>query len=319
MQAIDIKKMLPTFDDFLKPILKHASDRKPHDLGETVSAMAEELQIPMEAREILLPDGRRTYLYNRVQWATTYLSQAGLVERAGRGRYHITNMGLEELGNFPDNAKWNYLLKFESFRQFKQRLTSNKVGLVDKSKVNSVPTNFADSPDITITELIKMKEEALSKELLSQLRRVTPSYFERLIIDVMLSLGYGKDFEDMAKVLGKSGDDGIDGEIPQDRLGFEKIYLQAKRWSDNNVGSREINGFIGSLTRKHARKGVFITSSSFTKDARRAAEEDTDHKIVLIDGEELAGIMIEKEVGVRKSRSYVVKEIDNDYFDESEA
>lgn len=300
------------------PILKYASDNKTHTITETIDSISKVVGVSEEAKNTLMPSGRRTYMYDRVAWAVTYLSQAGLLERTGRGEFKISDLGLTELPSMPGEIGWDFLNKYEPFRKFKTlRHRSGKTPeIIEPNNVPKGIDSFGGSPNEAITEILDLKNTDLAEEILTNLGKVSPSYFEKIIIDVMLALDYGKDVAEMAKVLGKPNDEGIDGEIPMDKLGFDKIFLQAKRWnSSKTVGPHDVRDFIGALVIKNAQKGVFITTSTFTKDAKATAEKDSDHKIVLIDGIELANLMIENNVGVREANKFTLKEIDRDYFE----
>lgn len=297
----------PKFDEFLAPILEFNGDRKEHNLSETIDKMASEFGITDDQKNALLPNGKRTYVYDRVAWAVTYLVQSGLLERTGRSKFRISDSGLTELKTMPERIHYSYLQKFPSFVKFKELRHPKKQDEVDSSSM---------TPDEELETLFKKRDDILSENLLSSISNVRPSDFERLIIDLVLALGYGKNHEEMAKVLGKSGDQGIDGEISQDKLGFDKIYLQAKKWdSGSSVGAGQIRDFIGALTIKNAQKGIFITTASFSREAEETAKKDATHKIVLIDGYQLAKLMIEHRIGVKSVRTYNSIEIDDDYFE----
>ncbi|AKA49676.1 hypothetical protein IX51_11830 [uncultured archaeon] len=297
----------PKFDEFLSPILNSCKDRQEHTLSETIEKMATEFGMSDNQKNALLPSGKRTYIYDRVEWAITYLVQAGLLERTGRSKFRISDAGLTELPVMPKKISHSYLQKFPSFVRFKE--------LRHPKKQNTDDSNGM-TPDEELEVLFERREDILIQNLLSSISNIKPSDFERLIIDLVLALGYGKNHEEMARVLGKSGDQGVDGEISQDKLGLDKIYLQAKKWdSKSSIGSGQIRDFIGALTIKNALKGIFITTASFSKDAKETALKDNTHKIVLIDGNELASLMIEHGIGVRTVRNYESKEIDEDYFE----
>jgi restriction system protein len=296
----------PKFDEFLSPILNYCKDKQKHTLSETIDKMASYFGMSDDQKNALLPSGKRTYIYDRVEWAITYLVQAGLVERTGRSKFKISELGLKELSVMPEKIPYSYLQKYESFVKFMELRHSKK------KKDNSESM----TPDEELEVLFEKREDILIQNLLSTISNIKPSDFERLIIDLVLALGYGKNHEEMARVLGKTGDQGIDGEISQDKLGFDKIYLQAKKWdSKSSIGSGQIRDFIGALTIKNALKGIFITTASFSKEAKETALKDNTHKIVLIDGNELARLMIGNGIGVRTVRNYESKEIDEDYFE----
>ncbi|BCU66671.1 restriction endonuclease [Sulfolobales archaeon HS-7] len=304
---------LPRFDEFLAPILRFASDGKEHDLSETIEEMSRQFNLNEEQRNRLMPNGTRTYIYDRISWAITYLVQAGLLIRTGRSKYKISDEGKNEAKIIPERVRYTYLEKFPSFVEFigtKRNKGRNKPNYQKEMKEPE------STPDEEIAEIFKKRDKILANDLLNVLSNVKPADFERIIIDLVLALGYGKNFEELANVLGQPNDQGIDGEISQDKLGFDKIYLQAKRWNRNQtVGAKEIRDFIGALTIKHAKKGIFITTAKFSKEAIETAKKDSDHIIILIDGIQLASLMIENMVGVREIQSYSLKEIDKDYFE----
>jgi restriction system protein len=304
---------LPKFDEFLAPILKYANNDKEHELSETIEAMSDQFNLSEEDRNLLMPNGKRTYIYDRIAWAITYLVQAGLLERTGRSKYKITNLGKEETKIIPNKISYKYLEKFPSFKKFKESRRSIKRDSIDQKVLNDNEL----TPDEEIEEIFKKRQDLLAQEILSQLVKIKPSDFERVVIDTLLSLGYGRNFEELAKKLGQPNDQGIDGEIPLDKLGLEKIYLQAKRYDPEHlVSSSDIRDFIGALTTKaNAHKGVFITTSKFTKEAYETAKRDNNHSIILIDGIELMKLMIENNVGTREIKGYKIKELDKDYFE----
>ncbi|MDG6929834.1 MAG: restriction endonuclease [Nitrososphaerota archaeon] len=297
----------PKFDAFLVPILRQCKDEQEHSLSETIDKIASQFNMTDAQKNALLPSGKRTYLYDRVAWAITYLVQAGLLQRTGRSKFKITTAGLSELNIIPSTISHTYLKKFSSFQEFTESKHSKKHYDGDSPSM---------TPDEELETIFKERNNLLAKNLLSRITNIKPSDFERLIIDLVLALGYGKSHEEMARVLGGSGDQGIDGEISQDKLGFDKIYLQAKKWDvKSSIGSREVRDFIGALTIKNAQKGIFISTALFSKDAIETAKMDTTHKIILIDGDQLARLMIEHGIGVRDVRTYDSKEIDEDYFE----
>ncbi|PSN81823.1 hypothetical protein B9Q01_09950 [Candidatus Marsarchaeota G1 archaeon OSP_D] len=303
---------LPKFHEFLVPILRYASDGKEHGLSETIEEMSRLFNLSKEQRNLLMPNGKRTYIYVRVSWAITYLVQAGLLIRTGRSKYMISDKGKEEVKIIPEKITPKYLEKFESFVRFKKLRHKEKENNASGKKLKETGL----TPDEEIERILEDHNELLAQEVLNTLVKIQPSDFERVIIDLVLALGYGRNFEEMAKVLGKPGDQGIDGVISQDKLGFDKIYLQAKRWGlEQTVGAREIREFIGALTTNHAKKGIFITTARFTREAVETAQRDPDHIIILIDGNNLVKMMIENNVGIRESRQYTLKEIDKNYFE----
>jgi len=304
---------LPKFDEFLAPILKYANDDKEHTLSEIIEAMSNQFNLSEEDRNLLMPNGKRTYIYNRIAWAITYLAQAGLLVRTGRSKYKISDLGKEEIKIIPEKISYKYLEKFESFQKFKESRRPKRRDITDQE----IPYNEESTPDEEIEDIFNKRQDMLAQDLLNYLTTIKPSDFERVVIDTLLLLGYGRNFEELAVKLGQPNDQGIDGEIPLDKLGLEKIYLQAKRYSmDHSVTASDMRDFIGALTTKaNARKGVFITTSKFTKEAIETAKNDPNHSIRPIDGLELAKLMIENNVGVREIKEFRIKELDKDYFE----
>ncbi|MGP6207036.1 restriction endonuclease [Cuniculiplasma sp. SKW3] len=307
---------LPKFDEFLAPILRYSLDGKEHELSETLEEMSKQFNLSKEQIGLLMPNGKRTYMYERISWAITYLVQAGLLVRTDRSKFEISETGKEVAEILPKKIKWTYLEKFPPFKEFKEvRHRKIKVKSIDKDIEEDFEISPNDTPDEEIEKIFEKRNKMLENDLLGTLKTVKPADFERIVIDVMLALGYGKNYEELAKVLGQPNDQGVDGEISQDKLGFDKIYLQAKRYGKDNVGPDKIRDFIGALTTKHAKKGVLITTAKFTKEAIDTAKRDTDHSLKLIDGNELASIMIESLVGIREIQKYSLREIDKSYFE----
>ncbi len=297
---------IPKFDEFLAPILKYCSDGKEHTLSEILEKMVSEFKLTDEQKNALTPNGKNTYLYERFTWALTYLVKAGLLDRTGKGKFMITELGLSEIKNLPDKITYKYLLKFPSFVKFKEV----------KHKKDKEKQALYMIPDEEIDNLFRTRNEILIDSILLHISNIKTSAFKKLIIEVILSLRYGKNYEEVSKVLKETGDKEIEGLISQDKLGFDKIYLQAKILDRIvSVGPREIMDFISALAINNAQKGIFITTSSFTSDAKETAEKDATHKIVLIDGRELAKLMIEYGIGVKNIKRYDIKELDKEFFE----
>jgi restriction system protein len=295
---------IPKFDEFLAPILRYANDDREHTVSDTIEEMSRQFALSEAQKNLLMPNGKVTYLYNRINWAITYLVSAGLLVRTSRAKYRISEKGKEEVKIMPERITKKYLEKFESFVEFTE------------TRHPARPNKIKLTSDEDIDKIFNDRNSILAKELLEILTSIKPSDFERVVIDLVLSLGYGKDFKEMAQVLGQPHDQGVDGVIFQDKLGFEKIYLQAKRWGiDRTIEAGEVMKFMGALDRKHAKKGIFITTAKFSNEAKKAAKEDPEHVIKIIDGTELARLMIENNIGVRKTNTYELKEIDKDYFE----
>jgi len=296
---------LPDFQSFLLPALRAFADGKPHGLKEAREQVSQQLQLDPESRAILLPDGHTPVYVSRTDWAITYLHRAGALARPERGVYQITERGRELLGRNLEKLTAKHLMEFEEFRQF---MPGGKPELVPPTDVEN------GSPEERLANAWKQLRESLAKEILDKLRQVSPAYFEKIVVDLLVAMGYGGSVEDAASVLGRAGDEGIDGMIKEDKLGLDAVYVQAKRWSQN-VGRPEVQAFAGSLEGARARKGVFITTSDFTPDAREYVKR-IEKKIVLIDGRQLAELMIDHDVGVTVAHTYKLKRLDSDYFEE---
>jgi restriction system protein len=299
---------IPTYKDIMLPFLRNLSDGNVHSLKELYQVLADEMQLDEEARSQLLPSGSQSIFYNRVGWARTYLKKALLIEAVASGQFRITGRGQSVLKQQPARIDKHVLNQFPEFLEFKQssRLKAeHEISVDEASEADKTPLEMIHNYH---TEL----RNALADELLQQITDQSPAFFEHLVLDLLLKMGYGGSREDAAEVVGKSGDEGIDGIIKEDRLGLDVIYVQAKRWKDS-VGSPEIQGFIGALQLKGAHKGIFITTSTFTAAARSIAAR-VGNRIVLIDGMQLAQLMIDYGVGVATEITYEIKRIDSDYF-----
>ncbi|MGI8468544.1 MAG: restriction endonuclease [Pyrinomonadaceae bacterium] len=300
---------IPTYEDLMLPLLKVLSETTEKSLRELVKILSGKFNLTKEEREKLLPSGHQTIIHNRVGWARTYLSKTGLLINASRGVYKITARGLEVLQQNPSRIDNNFLRRFPKFIEWNniKREKTNDVLTKDESEAENTPEESLETSYQTI-------RVALASEIIEKVKTCSPAFFERLVVELLVKMGYGGTLQEAGKAVGKSGDGGIDGIINEDRLGLDVIYLQAKRW-EGNVSRPEIQKFAGALQGKRARKGVFITTSDFTKEAREYAAM-IDSKIILIDGEELAELMIDYNVGVSVATTYEIKRIDSDYFSE---
>lgn len=304
---------VPTYDLLMRPLLELASDGAEHTLVNAVGRLADRIEISEADREEMLPSGTQTKLYNRVGWASWYLSKAGLLEKTGRGRFRLAARGRQVLADNPSRIDHAFLERFAEFRQFKsKRRQSEDVDDAERA-APEVPDPGTATPNERLDAAERELRDALSDELLQSVRAATPKFFEHLVVDLLKAMGYGGAHASRASVVGKSGDGGIDGVIPEDRLGLDMVYIQAKKW-EGPVGPDEIRKFVGSLGERKAHKGVFITSGAFTSGGRLAADR-ANARVVLIDGDMLADLMIDHGVGVAESKTYVVKKIDTDYFE----
>jgi restriction system protein len=304
---------VPGYQEFMLPLLRIAADGQEHSVAEAMETLAAEMGISEQDQAILLPSLVQTRFYNRVTWAVTYLSKSLLLERTGRGRFKITPRGAETLQRNPRRIDNHFLDQFQEYREFKAKRVAKAVES-RKAVLSGVrPDELDVTPEERLAAVHEELRDALADDLQQRVRSGSPKFFEHLVIRLLVAMGYGGGQVDRAEVTGKSGDEGIDGVIREDRLGLDMVYVQAKKW-DNSVGPGEIDKFVGSLMRKRATKGVFITSGTFTEGAARAAK-DAAVKVRLIDGDELAELMIDFNVGVSAAETYVVKKIDTDFFE----
>jgi len=297
---------IPDYQSCMLPLLKYYGDGQGHILREAVEALAAEFKLTDKEKRELLPSGQEIF-DNRIGWARTYMKKAGLIESPKRGVNRITQRGIDVLKQNPQRIDVNFLMQFKEFQEFRA-LKHSKVTEDPGPEVND------KTPEESLVIAFQRIQNDLAAELLQRLKTCSPSFFERLVVEVIVKMGYGGTRQDAGKAIGKSGDGGIDGIIKEDRLGLDAIYIQAKRW-ENVVGRPEIQKFVGALSGHHAKKGLFITTSYFSSDAADYVSR-IDSKVVLIDGETLAQLMIEHNVGVSTINAYEIKKVDSDYFAE---
>jgi restriction system protein len=312
MDMPDPADQIPDYQSLMLPVLR-AAEHGEVRIGDVIEKLASVLGLGEAARNALLASGRQTIFANRVHWAKTYLAKAGLVEATRRGHFRITPRGEEVLAAAPDRIDNRFLARFEEFRAFTDRGASPSTEETDPIKV------IADTTEATPDEIMRAAhrriDAALAEDLLDRVRAAPPDFFERLIVDLLLAMGYGGSAAEAGRALGRSGDDGVDGVIDQDELGLDRVYIQAKRYAaGNSVGSGAIRDFFGSLDRHKAAKGLFVTTSSFTAGARDTAEY-LSKRIVLIDGAQLTRLMIRHNVGCRIEESLHVRKVDEDFFE----
>lgn len=289
------------------PLLKFAGDNQEHTIREAIEHIADSFKLTEQDRKEVLPSGSQYIIDNRVGWARTYLKKAGLLESPKRSYFKITSLGLDVLKKNPLEINVKFLEQFPLFIEFRN-IKKEK----DEEEEHEVESGSTQTPQELLEYGYQKIKKDLSQELLGFVKQSSPRFFERLVVELLLSMGYGGSRKDAGQAIGQSGDGGIDGIIKEDKLGLDVIYLQAKRW-EGVVGSKEIRNFVGSLVGQKANKGVFITTSGFTKDALEYVKTIT-HKVILIDGEMLTQLMIENNIGVSKVISYDIKKIDSDYF-----
>ncbi len=304
---------VPGYQEFMLPLLRLAADGQEHTISSAMDVLAEQFGISEADRELMLPSGLQTRFYNRVTWAVTYLCKSLLLEKVGRGRFKIAPRGADALRKNPVRIDNSFLEQFAEYKAFKTKKNKAKTASGTKGGNEAVAAEVDITPEEQLAAAYEELREALADDLLRRIRLGSPKFFEQLVVRLLTAMGYGGGQVDRAEVTGKSGDEGIDGVIREDRLGLDMVYVQAKKW-DNAVGPGEIDKFVGSLMRKKATKGVFITSGTFTSGAERAAKEAAV-TVRLIDGDELCELMIDFNVGVAAGDTYVIKKIDGDFFE----
>ncbi|MBN2267741.1 MAG: restriction endonuclease [Candidatus Babeliaceae bacterium] len=302
---------IPDFQSIMLPLLQFCGDTKEHTNREAIDHLADVFNLSEEEQKELLPSGRQAIFQNRVAWARAYMKMAKLLENTQRGVFRITDRGSGVLQSPPQKIDIRFLMQFLDFAE-RRKAEQNK--LKKKNELSSTEPDTTITPEEQIEEAYENLRDNLTSEILSQLKDSSPSFFEKVVVEVLVKMGYGGSRKDAGEAIGKSGDEGIDGIIKEDRLGLDIIYIQAKKW-ENTVSRPEIQKFAGALQGKRAKKGIFITTSDFS----RSCEEYVfaiDSKIILIDGQRLAQLMIDFNVGVSTEAVYELKRIDSDYFAE---
>ncbi len=298
---------VPDFQTLMLPLLQLVSDGHEHNLSDAIDQLILEFSLSESEQQEVLPSGRQTRFENRIGWAKTYLSKAGLLESTGRGRFRISNRGKEVLSNRPERIDLQFLSRYPEFQDFR-----GKTSPQDNHGV--FPSDSNQTPEENLEASYQSLRLQLAQDLLQRVKASAPRFFEKLVVDLLVAMGYGGTRKDAGQAVGQSGDGGIDGIIKEDKLGLDAVYIQAKRW-EGVVGRPVVQAFVGSLDGHRARKGVMITTSHFSQEARDYTER-IEKKVVLIDGEQLAQLMIDHNVGVNEVAKYVVKKVDLDYFDE---
>ncbi|MFN7255075.1 MAG: restriction endonuclease [Microcystis sp.] len=302
---------IPDFQSIMLPLLKILADGKVYKYREIIEALVREFQVTEAERKEMLPSGQQEIFANRVGWAKTYLKKAGLIDSPQRATFVISEKGKEILSQNLDHIDTKFLRQFPEFQEFTRVNKQNETITLER---NLSTSDQEQNPEELLENSYQEIRQALATDLLSILRKLSPDAFEKLVVELLVKMGYGGSIRDAGKAVGKSGDQGIDGIIKEDRLGLDIIYIQAKRWADNNaVGRPEIQKFVGALAGQGAKKGIFITTSYFTKEALEYVPRN-EIKIVLIDGEELGQLMIDYNLGVSTQKIYEIKRIDHDYF-----
>ena len=296
---------IPDYQTAMLPLLRFAADGGEHSLREAIESLANEFKLSDAERRELLPSGQQEVFDNRVGWARTYMKKAGLLRTTRRGFFQITERGNVVLQQKPKQIDAKFLEQFQEFREFKAlRRPPSPEGAEEEE--------LAGTPEEALERAYQNLRSDLAADLLAQIKQSPPSLFERLVVELLVKMGYGGSRQDAGRAIGKSGDEGIDGIIKEDKLGLDIIYIQAKRW-ENTVGRPEIQKFAGALQGQRARKGIFITTSDFSRDAIEYASR-IESKIVLIDSKQLAQLLIDHNLGVTPVANYEIKRVDSDYF-----
>lgn len=313
---------VPDYQSFMRPLLAYGEDGQEKNINDAITALADEFKLTPDEREELLPSGKQSILANRVHWARTYLDKAGALKRTRRSHFEVTERGKKLLVDNPEKITANTLKQFPEFLAF-QTPSATVVSQPGTQEDVAPVSDVAAAPqDTTPEEAIQQAEQVIAAtlraQLLDRIYELSPAFFESLVVDLIVAMGYGGSRQSVVQRLGKSGDEGIDGVVNEDPLGLDVVYVQAKRYAiENTIGRDRIQQFAGALVGQGATKGVFVTTSSFTKGAVDYAQK-VPQRIILVGGDELTRLMIQYGVGVRTERVVEIKRMDLDYFDEAE-
>jgi restriction system protein len=300
--------MIPDYQSIMLPYLKTVADKKEWAFHDLIETLALKLKVTEDERKTMLQSGAQRIFDNRVGWARTYLKKAGLVESTRRGYVKITSRGLDVLSQNPDIINVKFLKQFPEFIEFQNTKRETNENETDETQ------ELSETPEELLETAYQKIRKSLAQELINKVVQLPPTFFEKLVVDLLVKMGYGGSLADAGKAIGKTNDEGIDGTIKEDKLGLDIIYIQAKRWQPGStVGRPEIQKFVGALAGQGAKKGIFITTSSFSKEAWEYQPKN-ETKIVLIDGEQLAQMMIDHDLGVYPTNKYEIKKVDHDYF-----
>lgn len=299
---------VPDFQSIMLPLLTFCADGQEHTNREALDALAREFNLTEEEQKKLLPSGQQCVFDNRVAWARAHMKMADLLENTRRGVFRVTQRGQEVLKKKLPGINLRFLRQFPEYEAAREGHRENR----RQESPSESEEQDSKTPAEQLEEAYQMLRETLASEILTQLKSASSIFFERVVVEVLVKMGYGGSRKDAGQAIGRSGDEGIDGIIKEDRLGLDIIYIQAKKWEDP-ISRPEIQKFAGALQGRRARKGIFITTSRFCDTAKEFAA-NIDNKIILIDGQQLAGYMIDFGVGVATDAVYEVKRLDSDYF-----
>lgn len=302
---------IPDFQTVMLPLLTFTGDSNEHSLRETIEYLANHFNLTADERQELLPSGAQAIFDNRVGWAKTHLLKAGLVESPRRSIFKITARGQQVLGQNPQQINMNFLRQFPGYAEFLRPTTDNETSNPAAQQID----NSQATPEEILEGSYQNIRRTLAQELLQKIKASPPAFFERLVVELLVKMGYGGSLKDAGRATRLTNDEGIDGIIKEDKLGLDFIYIQAKRWDNQAVGRPDIQSFVGALDGQRANKGIFITTSRFADTAIEYVKTITK-KVILIDGEQLSNYMIDYGLGVSTFATYELKKIDNDYFGE---
>ena len=301
--------MIPDFQTLMRPVLECSASGEV-GIRDVIEQLANKFGLTADERAALLPSGKQTTFANRVHWAKGYLKQASLVEITRRGNFSITDRGRTSLADKAATINIAYLEQFEDFQKFRERVNNESA-----TPTTAEISEAAATPDEVLRRAHSSITSALSAELLDRVRKASPAFFEKLLVELLIAMGYGGTSEEAGRAIGQTGDDGVDGVIDQDPLGVDQIYLQAKRYGEgNNIGAAAIRDFFGALSLKKAHKGIFVTTSMFSPPSVQTAR-DLGSRIVLIDGVQLTKLMIRYNIGCRDEEVLHLKRVDEDFFE----
>lgn len=308
------KERIPDMESLMLPILNFLADDAPHSYLETEEHLANKYQLTEDELRLKVPSGQMGLFKNRIAWSISYMKNSGLIFYPGRAVYQLTETGRTVVAQQPEKVNIQFLKQFDAYKQWKSSVSAGKE---DKEAKEEVAANASTgTPEEVIGNTFRELNEKLAFELLELIKQKKPGQFERFVLELLNKMGYGGVEERNFEVVGQSGDNGIDGIIYQDKLGLDRIYVQAKKWADNKVQSKDIRDFIGSLSLKGTNKGVFITTSQFTQDAVNTVKMNPQNIIILIDGKQLTELAIKFNVGVQVKDTFEIKQLDMDFFEE---
>jgi restriction system protein len=304
---------IPDYQTIMLPLLQLLGDGEEHHMRELTEMVSDHFELSDTERQERLPSGQSTVIANRVGWAKTYLKNAGLSEQPRRGIARRTEEGNKVVREGLSRIDSKWLEKYPSYVAFRNRRKDDED--LATSVTELVGDDDASTPEEILEGAFETLQDALAGELLEQVKSVSPQFFERMVVELLVAMGYGGSIEDAGRAVGRTGDGGIDGIIKEDKLGLDVVCVQAKRWDSNTVGRPAVQAFAGSMEPHRAKKGVFITTSTFSNDAKLYVPQ-AERRIVLIDGKRLASLLIEHNVGVTAYRSFDLKRVDTDFFEE---